>query len=146
MLLLFILLNFGVSFLSDLVLNFLSRQSYSYNAIKSLQTYFDKRPTLISAFYAGITVCLVLIENIILSRVLFGMYYPSTLYQLFAFLSIAFPLGYISDVIIYKAQIFGDTLNPYYELVGSGLWGAIAYIFSIVVSYGILHIDMYNLI
>jgi hypothetical protein len=74
------------------------------------------------------------------------MYYPSTLYQLFAFLSIAFPLGYISDVIIYKAQIFGDTLNPYYELVGPGLWGAIAYIFSIVVSYGILHIDMYNLI
>jgi len=53
------------------------------------------------------------------------------------FLGIAFPLGYLFDILIEKYKVFGNTLDEYYRVAGSGFWGAVAFIISILVSYGI---------
>jgi hypothetical protein len=63
------------------------------------------------------------------------------------FLSLAVPLGYLADVFIYKYKVFGKTLDAYYNVGGAGLWGAAAYVFSIVISYilyiqGIKYLDL----
>ena len=43
--------------------------------------------------------------------------------------------GFISDIIIDKMNIFGNTLKPFYKLAGSGFWGGLAIAFSVVISY-----------
>ena len=76
-----------------------------------------------------------LIITMLISIVLLGFSYPVTIKQLFKFTILAFIIGYIIDVIIYKIELFGKTLNPYYKAVGAGLWGALAFIFSIIIGY-----------
>ena len=138
-----LLLSFYVSFISDLVLNYLSRQSYSPAAVKALEIYFKRKniksPTwrvIISAINAGLTVAITLLFTM-------GIYYflpigssnkffPDTLKELLIFLALAFPIGYAADVLIYKAELFGPTLNPYYNIIGAGLWGALAIIFAFI--------------
>jgi hypothetical protein len=57
------------------------------------------------------------------------------LYSLGKFCVLAFIIGYILDIAIDKLKIFGNRLNTYYKALGAGLWGAIAFIFAIVISY-----------
>ena len=148
-----LLISFFIGFISDLVLNYLSRQTYvpmTYMAIpasiKALKIYFKRKSiksapwrVFISAFNAGLTVAAALVLTM-------GIYYflplgrsnkffPETLKELLIFLALAFPVGYAMDVIIYKTQLFGPTLNPYYNIVGSGLWGALAIIFAFIVTF-----------
>ena len=51
------------------------------------------------------------------------------------FILISFPLGYVIDIIIDKFKIFGNDLDLYYKIAGAGLWGALAFVFSIIISY-----------
>jgi hypothetical protein len=44
-------------------------------------------------------------------------------------------LGYSIDIIIDKLKIFGNDLDLYYKTAGAGLWGALAFVFSIIISY-----------
>ena len=139
----FILINFLIAFFSDLFLNFLSRKNttQTINALRSYFTHYNN--AFLTALYAGLTVITVLIINILLVKLLFGFSVPRNKKQLIRFLSLAVPLGYLADVFIYKYKVFGKTLDPYYKVGGAGLWGAIAYVFSILISYVILYAQQF---
>ena len=62
-----------------------------------------------------------------------GFYIPHNITELIKFIGIAFPLGYVIDIIIDKLKIFGNDLNLYYKTAGAGLWGALAFVFSIII-------------
>ena len=132
---LFITLNFIIAFISDIGLNYLSHLKTSTEIIKSLKSYFDHYNSFIlTGIYAGITVVVILLINILFSLFIFGFSSPNTLTELYKFLIIAVPLGYIADVLIYKYKVFGNTLDPYYRKAGAGLWGCVAFVFSIIFS------------
>lgn len=140
----FILLSiyFFIGFISDLILNYLSRQSYAPASIKALEIYFDRKTItsaplrhFVSAVNAGVTVLSAIIVIMLISQLLFGFMHPQTNHELWRFMCIAFIVGYADDILIYKTQLFGETLNPYYKIAGVGLWGAMAIIFSVLVTY-----------
>ncbi len=133
---------FFISFISDLILNYLSRQTYAPASIKALKVYFLRSSIknsvirdLISAINAGLTIVAAIILTMCLSYLLFNFVHPRTLAQLFRFLLVAFPVGYLMDIFIYKTELFGPTLNPFYRIAGAGFWGAMAFIFSILGAY-----------
>jgi hypothetical protein len=64
-----------------------------------------------------------------------GFYIPHNNNELIKFIGIAFPLGYAVDIIIDRFKIFGNDLELYYKIAGAGLWGALAFVFSIIISY-----------
>ena len=142
MYLLISLLYFFIGFLSDIVLNYLSRQTYAPASIKALKVYFS-RPGIknalmrdtVSAAYAGLTIVSALFITIFFAQLIFKFSHPRSLAQLYRFLLLAFPIGYIMDILIYKTELFGPTLNPFYKIAGAGFWGAMAYIFAIIVAY-----------
>jgi hypothetical protein len=136
----FILVNFVVSAISDLVLNILSRQNISPKEITSLKSYFDLHSPITTAIYAGLTVVSVLIVNILLANILFKFSIPTNISQLFIFILIAYPLGYFADIFIYKYSVFGNELDEYYETTGAGVWGALAFVFAIIASYTLIAI------
>ena len=131
----FILLNFIISAISDMGLNILSRLSVSPSAIRALKPYFQSHSVLVSAGYAGVTVVTVLIITMLVSKIVFNFLYPKTVKELALFLLLAAPIGYIADAIIYYFQIFGTSLNDYYKKAGVGFWGSAAFIFSIIFSF-----------
>lgn len=137
--LIFIIIIFIISALSDIILNFLSRNSlikeYNLKIILSLRPYFKNKSIIKSAIYAGLTIVVALLINILLSKKIFGFYTPCNINELIKFTCIAFPLGYIIDIIIDKFKIFGNELDLYYKVAGAGLWGALAFVFSIIISY-----------
>ena len=136
------IIYFLVGFVSDLLLNYLSRQNYAPDSIKALEFYFERKTiksaplrVIVSAFNAGLTIIVALAITMALSMMLFSFLHPTNFAELWRFIILAFVIGYIADIVIYKTQLFGSTLNPYYEIAGSGLWGAIAFIFSIIAVY-----------
>lgn len=138
----FILLNFIVSFLADIVLNDITRPPSPFpirsTIIDSLKPYFRNKSILSAGFYAGITIVLATIILTGITHIIYNFTVPSNIIELFKMLIIAFPLGFIIDDLIYRFHIFGTSLDPYYKEAGAGLWGALAFIVSIVISY-ILH-------
>jgi hypothetical protein len=145
---LLILLYFFIGFVSDIVLNYLSRQSYSPDSIKALKVYFF-RPGItnellrdtVSAANAGITIVVALLVTMFFSKLIFTFSHPSSRTQLYQFLILSFPIGYLMDILIYKKELFGPTLNPFYKIAGAGFWGAMAYIFAILVGYFLINIQ-----
>lgn len=129
---LFLFLIFSVSFVSDIVLNDLSTH---FNIIKSLQPYFYKQSILKCAFDAGITVLLAVLITMFFSYFLFVFIVPDTFMQLIYFCILAFLIGYMIDLFIYKFNVFGNRLTKYYNEYGAGLWGAFAFVFAIIISY-----------
>jgi hypothetical protein len=128
----FILLNFLVGFMSDIVLNDLST---NYGIISSLRSYFYKQSILKCAFEAGLTIIIALFITMFVSLILFKFIVPYNLFSLGQFSILAFSLGYIIDILIEKNKIFGNRLNEYYKQVGGGFWGGLAFVFSIIISY-----------
>ena len=144
---LFILINFIVSAISDLFLNLLTRKPLStlHNSkiILSLKSYFKNKSMIESSIYAGLTIVIALLINIVISKNITGIFVPKNNLELLKFLLIAFPLGYIIDIIIDKWKIFGNDLDLYYKIAGAGLWGSLAFVFSIIISYIISYIIKY---
>lgn len=136
---LFVAINFFVAFFSDLILNFLSSnygsRFYKSDIIKSLQPYFKNRSILKAASDAGVTVGVVLIICMVFSFYLLGYAVPNNTFELLQFIVISFIFGYISDVLIEQWQIFGTDLDEYYKVAGAGFWGALALVFSVIISY-----------
>jgi hypothetical protein len=130
----FIFLNFIVSMFSDIVLNDLAK-SNKYEKIATLQPYFKDKYILEVAIHAGITIVSCLLILILLSKLIFKFYMPNNFNDLLKYLIIAYPLGYLYDYLIYKFKIFGSSLDLYYEKLGVGNWGAIAFVFSIIISF-----------
>ena len=130
----FLFINFIVGFISDIILNDLSRkpasQLFPSKIIKSLNIYFVNKSIIQAGIYAGLTVVIVLIPTIILFNLYFDIFENKLLFTIFSFIT-----GFISDIIIEKLNIFGNTLKPFYKLAGSGLWGGLAIAFSVVISY-----------
>lgn len=140
----FVIMNFIVTAISDVILNLLSRNSFikkqNFKIILSLKPYFANKTMLQSAIYAGLTIVAALLINMIISKNITGIIVPKNNYELFKFILIAFPLGYMIDIIINKYKIFGNDLDLYYKVAGAGLWGAIAFVFSIFFSYLITNV------
>ena len=129
--LVFILISFVVGFISDVVLNDLSR---NVTIFSSLQPYFKNKLITESGLYAGITIAVATAILLFVFKHFFNKYLPTTQKELAIFLIIGYIFGYLLDVLICKSNIFGNSLKPYYESFGCGNSGAIAFIFSIVVS------------
>ena len=134
----FIFINFIVSFISDIVLNDLSTLN-NYKSLESLAPYFKDKYILEAGLYAGLTIGVALILIMIVSSITLGYYVPKTGYQLAQYCFLAYILGYIIDVLIEKLSVFGTSLDKFYETVGSGHSGAIAFVFSIIISYFLQH-------
>ena len=130
----FLFINFIVGFIADVILNDLSRkpasQVFPSKIIQSLNIYFINKSIIQAAIYAGLTVVVVLIPTIYLFNLYFDIFENKLLFTIFSFIT-----GFISDIIIDKLNIFGNTLKPFYKLAGSGLWGGLAIAFSVIVSY-----------
>ena len=137
--LLFVIINFFIAFFSDLILNFLSSNTgskiYTSAIIKSLQPYFKNRSILKAAIDAGITVVVVLLICMVTSFYLLGFSVPNNIYELMLFCILSFVFGYIADIEIERWKIFGNDLDEYYKVAGAGFWGAMALVFSIMISY-----------
>lgn len=134
----FIFVNFIVSLFSDIILNDLANKKL-YNTqskiILSLDSYFKNKSIMISGIYAGLTVIICLIFTTFISKLIFNFYLPNNLRELFFFNILSFITGYIADILIDRLDIFGKSLHNYYKIAGSGFWGAIAFLFSINISY-----------
>jgi len=130
----FLFINFIVGFIADVILNDLSRkpasQLFPSKIIQSLNIYFINKSIIQAAIYAGLTVIFVLIPTIYLFNLYFDIFENKLLFTIFSFIT-----GFISDIIIDKLNIFGNTLKPFYKLAGSGMWGGLAIAFSVIVSY-----------
>jgi hypothetical protein len=137
---LFILLNFAVSFFSDIGLNILHRAHIrQLKIINALEPYFKNKGVFESATYAGITVVVVLVIVMGIFKIIQNVYTPNNIREILIFLLIAFLVGYLADVFIDKYKVFGNTLDDYYREAGSGFWGGIAFVFSIIISLLILY-------
>ena len=130
----FLFINFIVGFISDIILNDLSRKPASTifpsKIIQSLNSYFVNKSIIQAAIYAGLTVIIVLIPTILLFNLYFNLFENKLLFTIVSFIT-----GFISDIIIDKMNLFGNSLKPFYKLAGSGFWGGMAIAFSVFLSY-----------
>lgn len=147
---LFIIINFCVAYVSDNVLNDLSKHS-KIKTFKSLLPYFKKKTIVGAGIYAGLTVAFATIIVMMLYRIIFNTYLPDTksltysfsvFMMYFIFFVISYIIGYALDVFIYKMNIF-DNLQPFYNEVGSGNGGAVSFLFSLVISFVVLKLVIY---
>lgn len=147
---LFVIINFCVAYVSDNVLNDLSKYS-KIKVFTSLSPYFKKKSIVGAGIYAGLTVAVATILLITLYNVIFNSYLPntssfkyssSTFMVYFVFFIIAYFIGYALDVFIYKMNIF-DNLQTFYNEVGAGNGGAISFLFSLILSFVILKLVKY---
>ena len=135
----YIFINFLVGFLSDIILNFIAHQFPKTN-FGTLLPYFKNKSVLKAGLYAGLTVIIVVIIISLTSKLILGFYVPNNLLNLFKYCIITFIVSYIGDVLIEELHIFGNSLNLFYKSVGSGLWGSLAILFSVIISYFIIHL------
>ena len=142
--LLFILINFCVAYVSDNVLNDLSKYS-KIKAFSSLSSYFKNKSIVVAGVYAGLTVAIATIALMFLYRMIFNEYFPSALSTYVVFFIIAYAIGYALDVFIYKMNIFNN-LQPFYNEVGAGNGGALSFLFSLTVSFGLLNLVKYLIV
>lgn len=135
----FLIINFIVAMISDITLNDIANNKgpkfIKSDIISSLKPYFQNKSIIITSIYAGLTICLAAIILSLISKPTLGYYVPNNFKQLLIYLIPAFLIGFLLDIAIDKLNIFGDSLKAYYKTEGAGLWGALAFIFSIVISY-----------
>lgn len=147
---LFVIINFCVAYVSDNVLNDLSKHS-KIKTFKSLLPYFKKKTIVSAGIYAGLTVAIATIIVMMFYKPIFNTYLPDTtsltrsfsvFMVYFTFFVIAYIIGYALDVFIYKMNIF-DNLQPFYNEVGAGNGGAVSFLFSLAVSFIVLKLVNY---
>mgnify|MGYP006450581595 FL=1 len=128
---LFLLLNFFIGFFSDIVLNHLS--NYRFMKLNTLRPYFDHHSTFVAALYAAITVLIVVLIICNLFHIRYKKYLPETRTEYLVFFTVTFVIGFIADIVIHRLNIF-PKLKLYYRVIGSGLWGGLAILFSVAIS------------
>jgi hypothetical protein len=148
--LLFIIINFCVAYVSDNVLNDLSKYS-KIKTFKSLSPYFKKKSIVGAGIYAGLTIVTATIILMVSYNTIFNTYLPDTtsfkyfstaFMTYFIFFVTAYLIGYALDVFIYRMNIF-DNLQPFYNEVGAGNGGALSFLFSLIVSLVVLKLVIY---
>jgi len=135
--LLFLIFNALIGFFSDVVINILTHMNLSF--LNSLKPYFDNKSVFKAAFYASITVLIIVGFIMELFYLIYDKYLPETKNEYIIFIILTFILGYISDIIINRVNIF-PRLKEYYKDVGEGLWGGFAIVFSVIISLILLYI------
>ena len=138
---LFVIINFCVSYVSDNVLNDLSKYT-PYKAFTSLAPYFKNKSIVVAGIYAGITVAFATTLLLLLTHFFLNTYLPVTNSDFALTILIAYIIGYALDVFIYKMNLF-DNLEPFYKIVGAGNGGALSFLFSLVISFITLHVLFY---
>ena len=138
---LFVIINFCVSYVSDNVLNDLSKYM-PYKAFTSLAPYFKNKSIVVAGIYAGITVAFATTLLLLFTRFFLNTYLPVTNSDFALTILIAYIIGYALDVFIYKMNLF-DNLEPFYKIVGAGNGGALSFLFSLVISFITLHVLFY---
>ena len=133
---LFIIINFCVSYVSDNVLNDLSKYT-PYKAFTSLAPYFKNKSIVVAGIYAGLTVVLATILLLLFNRLFLNTYLPESRSEFIITIFAAYVIGYALDVFIYKMNIF-DNLQLFYKTVGAGNGGALSFIFSLFISFIVL--------
>ena len=129
----FLVLNGIIGFFSDIALNILS--NYNFMNLNTLRPYFEDRSMLYLAIYASIITFTLVLICINIYKIMFNKL-PTNEFMYLAI--IAFIVGYIADVIADKLNTFSG-MRLYYDTVGSGLWGGLSILFSVVISYYILY-------
>ena len=144
--LLFLLFNAIIAFFSDIFLNILAnsdikyfKNSGFYNSLKTLKPYFKNKSPSLAAFYALLTVIIIVGIIMKLFQIFYNKYLPESKKEIFIYLVLSFIVGYIGDILIYKWNIF-PKLQTYYRVVGKGLWGALAIVFSVCIALIYLYI------
>jgi hypothetical protein len=130
---LFVIINFCVSYVCDNVLNDLSKYT-QYKAFTSLAPYFKDKSIVVAGIYAGITVAFATTLLLIFNRLFLNTYFPTTNSDFVVMILVAYVIGYALDVFIYKMNIF-DNLQPFYKTVGAGNGGALSFLFSLIISF-----------
>ena len=143
---LFLLFNAIIAFFSDILLNILATKNikflekYSFiDSLKTLKPYFANKSPFLAAFYALLTVIIIVGIIMKLFQIFYNKYLPESQKEIFIYLVLSFIVGYIGDILIYEWNIF-PKLQTYYRVVGKGLWGAIAIVFSVSVALIFLYI------
>ena len=137
-LILFLIFNAIIGFFSDIILNIISKYDI-YKPITTLRPYFEDKTMFQAAFYALLTVVIIVGIISIVFNMIFNKFLPVTQKEYIIFLILTFIVGYIGDIVIYKLNIF-PKLKTYYDVVGKGLWGGLAILFSVIVSFIILYL------
>ena len=130
---LFIIINFFVSYVSDNVLNDLSKYT-PYKAFTSLAPYFKNKSIVVAGIYAGLTVVFATILLLLFNRLFLNTYFPESRSEFIIIIFAAYAIGYALDMFIYKMNIFDD-LQLFYKTVGAGNGGALSFLFSLVISF-----------
>ena len=133
---LFLLFNTKIAFFSDILLNILSRHIKLFYTLKP---HFQNKSMFKAAFYALLTVIIIVGIIMKIFQIFYDKYLPETSKEIFIYLVISFIVGFIGDILIYKLNIF-PKLQTYYRVVGKGLWGAIAIVFSVFMALVYLYI------
>ena len=133
---LFIIINFCVSYVSDNVLNDLSKYT-PYKALTSLAPYFKNKSIVVAGIYAGLTVVFATILLLLFNRLFLNTYFPESRSEFIIIIFAAYVIGYALDLFIYKMNIFDD-LQLFYKTVGAGNGGALSFIFSLFISFIVL--------
>ena len=136
---LFLLSNSLIGFTSDIVLNYLS--NYKILNLDTLKPYFKNKSTFKAALYAMITVLIIIVIIMQTFKLYYNKTLPENINETLVYLLLTFVIGYIADIIIHKLNIF-PKLKLYYKVIGSGLWGGFAILFS--VSTSLLLLYLYN--
>ena len=119
---LFVIINFCVSYVSDNVLNDLSKYT-PYKAFTSLAPYFKNKSIVVAGIYAGLTVVFATILLLLFNRLLLNTYLPESRSEFIITIFAAYVIGYALDMFIYKMNIFNN-LQLFYKTVGAGNGGA----------------------
>jgi len=142
---LFLVFNALIGFFSDIVLNIIAKNDI-YKPITTLRPYFEDKTMFQAAFYALLTVVIIVGIIMKLFQIFYNKYLPETKKEIFIYLILTFIVGYIGDIVIYKLNIF-PRLKTYYRVVGKGLWGSLAILFSVVLSLiGLYIINNHNIL
>ncbi len=143
---LFLLLNAKIAFFSDIILNILATKKIKFlekysimDSLKTLKPYFENKSMFKAAFYALLTVIVIVGIIMKIFQIFYNKYLPESSKEVFIYLVLSFIVGYVGDILIYKLNIF-PRLKTYYRVIGRGLWGAIAIVFSVLLSLIYLYI------
>lgn len=136
---LFLSFNSLIGFTSDIILNSLS--NYKILNLHTLKPYFQNKSVITAGLYAMITVLIIVVIIMQTFKLYYNKTLPENTKETLVYLLLTFVIGYIADIIIHKLDIF-PKLKLYYKVIGSGLWGGLAILFS--VSTSLLLLYLYN--
>tara|TARA_B100000424_G_scaffold167818_1_gene129057 strand:- start:16 stop:456 length:441 start_codon:yes stop_codon:yes gene_type:complete len=136
---LFLSLNSLIGFTSDIILNHLS--NYKILNLHTLKPYFQNKSVITAGLYAMITVLIIVVIIMQTFRLYYNKTLPENTKETLVYLLLTFIIGYIADILIHKLDIF-PKLKLYYKVIGSGLWGGLAILFSVSIS--LLFLYLYN--